>query len=64
MAAGGEAAALKPALEPDLAEVVSLQRRKAAEVSDGDEQSFFLDTLAEYQWARDAAAWPPQRWTG
>jgi integrase/recombinase XerC len=44
-----------PGLEPGLADVVTLQRRKAAEVSDGDEESFFLDTLAEYQWARDAA---------
>src|SRR6266851_3760493 len=44
-----------PLLEPGLADVVTLQRRKAAEVSDGDEGSFFLDTLAEYQWARDAA---------
>ena len=42
-------------LEPGLADVVTLQRRSAAEVSDGDEQSFFVDTLAEYQWARDAA---------
>ena len=42
-------------LEPGLADVVTLQRRKAAEVSDGDEESFFVDTLAEYQWARDAA---------
>ena len=42
-------------LEPGLADVATLQRRKAAEVSDGDEESFFLDTLAEYQWARDAA---------
>src|ERR1035438_9533099 len=64
MAVGGEAAALKPALEPDLAEVVSLQRRKAAEVSDGDEQSFFLDTLAEYQWARDAAGLAPSTLDG
>ncbi|MGH3235497.1 MAG: hypothetical protein ACRDOH_20055, partial [Streptosporangiaceae bacterium] len=42
-------------LEPGLADVVTLQRRTAAEVSDGDEESFFLDTVAEYQWARDAA---------
>src|SRR6266508_6526423 len=41
--------------EPALADVVTLQRRRAAEVSAGDEQSFFLDTLAEYQWARDVA---------
>jgi integrase/recombinase XerC len=32
-------------LEPGLAEVVTLQRRRAAQLSDGDEQSFFLDTL-------------------
>ncbi|MGH3193937.1 MAG: hypothetical protein ACRDOL_43100 [Streptosporangiaceae bacterium] len=44
-----------PMLEPGLADVVTLQRRKSAEVSDGDEESFFLNTLAEYQWARDAA---------
>jgi integrase len=42
-------------LEPGLAEVVTLQRRKAAETSNGDEESFYLDTLAEYQWARDVA---------
>ena len=42
-------------LEPGLADVATLERRKAAEISDGDEESFFLDTLAEYQWARDAA---------
>ena len=42
-------------LEPGLANVVTLQRRNAAGVSDGDEESFFVDTLAEYQWARDAA---------
>ena len=51
---GGE-----PVLEPGLADVVTLQRRKDAEVSDGDEESFFLDTLAEYQWARDAAGLAP-----
>ena len=50
-----EAAADGPLLEPGLADVVTLQRRKAAEIDDGDEESFFLDTLAEYQWARDAA---------
>ncbi len=44
-----------PLLEPGLADVVTLQRRRAAAVSDGDEESFFVDTLAEYQWARDAA---------
>jgi integrase len=41
--------------EPGLADVVTLQRRQAAEIPAGDEASFFLDTLAEYQWARDVA---------
>jgi integrase len=45
----------KPLVEPELADVVSLQRMKAAGLSDGDEDTFFLDTLAEYQWARDVA---------
>ena len=45
--------------EQGLADVVTLQRRKAAEVSEGDEESFFLDTVAEYQWARDAAGLAP-----
>jgi integrase/recombinase XerC len=42
-------------LEPGLADVVTLQRRRAAEITAGDEDAFFLDTLAEYEWARDAA---------
>ncbi len=45
----------EPVLEPGLADVITLQRRKSAALSDGDEESFFLDTVAEYQWARDAA---------
>lgn len=45
----------EPLVEPGLAEVVTLQRRKAAKASEGDEESFYLDTLAEYQWARDVA---------
>lgn len=45
----------KPLVEPELADVVSLQRMKAAGLSDGDEDTYFLDTLAEYQWARDVA---------
>ena len=48
-----------PVLEPGLADVVTLQRRKAAEIGDGDEDSFFLDTVAEYQWARDTAGLAP-----
>ncbi|MGH3272605.1 MAG: hypothetical protein ACRDN1_26580 [Trebonia sp.] len=50
---GADAPADGELLEPGLAGVVTLQRRRAAAVSDGDEQSFFVDTLAEYQWARD-----------
>lgn len=40
---------------PGLADVVLLQRRAAAEVSSEEEEQFFVDTLAEYQWARDVA---------
>jgi integrase/recombinase XerC len=36
-------------LEPGLADVVTLERRWAAAIGDGDEQAFFLDTIAEYQ---------------
>ncbi|MFD4972078.1 tyrosine-type recombinase/integrase [Streptomyces sp. NPDC058424] len=55
--AGGDAdgPAQEPVLEPGLADVVTLQRRQSAALTDGDEESFFLDTVAEYQWARDAA---------
>jgi integrase/recombinase XerC len=38
-----------------LADVLTFERRHAAQVSQGDERSFFLDTLAEYTWARDVA---------
>jgi hypothetical protein len=56
-AVGGEdvGPAEEPVLEPGLADVITLQRRKSAALTDGDEESFFLDTVAEYQWARDAA---------
>jgi integrase/recombinase XerC len=47
--------AVGPLAEPGLAEVVTLQRRKAAEIDGSGEESFFLDTLAECQRARDAA---------
>ncbi|MGW1160930.1 tyrosine-type recombinase/integrase [Streptomyces sp. NPDC002519] len=55
--AGGDAdgPAQEPVLEPGLADIVTLQRRQSAALTDGDEESFFLDTVAEYQWARDAA---------
>ncbi|WP_284741771.1 tyrosine-type recombinase/integrase [Amycolatopsis sp. RTGN1] len=45
----------EPIAEADLAEVVTLQRRKAASASDGGEETLYLDTLAEYQWARDVS---------
>ncbi|MEC3997133.1 site-specific integrase [Actinacidiphila sp. DG2A-62] len=42
-------------METGLADVVTLQRRRQARISVQDEESFFVDTLTEYQWARDAA---------
>ena len=42
-------------VEPGLADVVTMQRRAAAGMSTTDERSFFLDTLVEYEWARDVA---------
>lgn len=54
-AAGEPEPAVEQLIEPGLADVVTLQRRQAAALSAGDEESFFLDTLAEYQWARDVA---------
>ena len=45
--------------EQELADVVTLQRRRQARLSADDEQSFFVDTLSEYQWARDAAGLAP-----
>lgn len=45
--------------EPALADVVTLQRRRQAEAHLEDEEGFFLDTLAEYRWARDAAGLAP-----
>ncbi|MGK2383078.1 hypothetical protein [Gordonia tangerina] len=52
-------APVPPLLESGLADVLTLERRNAAAMSSGDEQSFFLDTVAEYQWARDAAGLAP-----
>lgn len=45
--------------EDGLADVVALQRRREAQLTAEDESSFFLETLAEYQWARDAAGLAP-----
>lgn len=46
-------------VESGLADVLTLQRRQAAQVSTVDEESFFVDTLLEYQWARDVAGLAP-----
>ncbi|MFJ8349414.1 hypothetical protein ACIQ9J_24245 [Streptomyces sp. NPDC094153] len=46
-------------VETGLADVVTLQRRRQARMSADDEESFFLDMLSEYQWARDAAGLAP-----
>ncbi|MFI5831420.1 site-specific integrase [Streptomyces sp. NPDC051578] len=47
-----------------MADVVTLQRRRQARVSAVDEESFFLDTLSEYTWARDAAGLAPSTLDG
>jgi integrase/recombinase XerC len=46
-------------MDSGLADVVTLQRRQQARMSAYDEESFFFDTLSEYQWARDAAGLAP-----
>jgi len=55
VAPDGELASAGAGVEPGLADVLTLQRRSAVAVSDGDEEAVFLDTVAEYQWARDVA---------
>ena len=57
-AAQTDSAAATPA-ESGLADVVTLQRRRQARLSAEGEESFFIDTLSEYQWARDAAGLAP-----
>lgn len=52
---GEEALPAPPEDELELVEVVKLQRRREAQVSADDEELFFIDTLLEYQWARDVA---------
>lgn len=47
-------------VENGLVDVVTLQRRRAARVSDEGEESFFVDTLSEYQWAREASGLAPR----
>ncbi|GAA3246776.1 site-specific integrase [Streptomyces labedae] len=42
-----------------LAEVFSLHTHRAGRAGQQDERSYFFDTLAEYQWARDAAGLMP-----
>jgi hypothetical protein len=46
--------AAEPA-EESLTDVLTLQRQTAAFSDSGDEVAFFLDTVAEYTWARDVA---------
>ncbi len=45
--------------ETGLADVFTLHRRRSALSAPEDERAFYLDTLAEYQWARDAAGLMP-----
>ena len=45
--------------EQGLADVVTLQRRKAAEISEGDEGELLPGHRCRYQWARDAAGLAP-----
>ncbi|MFG3369540.1 hypothetical protein ACIPWY_31655 [Streptomyces sp. NPDC090032] len=45
---------------PDgLAEVFSLHTHRSGRSGQQDERSYFFDTLAEYQWARDAVGLMP-----
>jgi integrase len=46
-------------IETGLADVVTPERRGQSRMSAQDEESFFVDTLEEYQWARDAAGLAP-----
>lgn len=46
-------------IETGLADVVTFQRRRQARMSAQDEEGFFVDALAEYQWARDSAELAP-----
>lgn len=46
-------------MEPGLADVVAIQRRRTAAALPEDEAGFFFETLVEYQWARDAAGLAP-----
>lgn len=46
-------------LDTGLADVITLQRRREARLSAEDEETFFIETLSEYQWARDAAGLAP-----
>jgi hypothetical protein len=66
MSPAGESEACEPGLlllpsDSPVADVVTLQRRAAATIRDGDEEGFFQDTIAEYVWARDVAglSFPP-----
>jgi integrase/recombinase XerC len=58
---GGEQAPVTLAGETGLADVVTFGRQRAghAPPDDEEEERFFADTLAEYQWARDVAGLAP-----
>jgi hypothetical protein len=59
VAAGEASTGREDAIGSGLADVFSLQRRRSATIAPEDERSFYVDTLAEYQWARDAAGLMP-----
>ncbi|MGW1641522.1 tyrosine-type recombinase/integrase [Streptomyces lavendulae] len=58
----GPAGLDSPGAGPDrgLADVFTLQRQRSASTGLVEERDYFFDTLAEYQWARDAAGLMPQ----
>lgn len=49
-----------PGAGTGLADVVTLQRRAAASLSEADAEAFFHDTLMEFMWARDVAGLAPR----
>lgn len=55
----GEGSSPGELAESGLADVVTLRRQRSAQVDCTDEASFFAGTLAEYQWAREAAGLAP-----
>lgn len=55
----GEQAPVALAGEPGLADVVTFGRQRPGQAPPDDEERFFADSLAEYQWARDVAGLAP-----